>query len=105
MKQLMKTAIDWIKKWEQGPVSDLIWTRCGKGFQIYPWVKVRLLHKWTMGKETHVEKSRALFWGQVRSLFFGWKSFSKGSDYWMISNHLERTKKVSTFEEYLKLEI
>jgi len=88
----MKTAIDWIKKWEQGPVSDLIWTRWGKGFQIYPWVKVRLLHKWTMGKETHVEKSRALFWGQVRSLFFGWKSFSKGSDYWMISNHLERTK-------------
>lgn len=88
----MKTAIDWMKKWEQGPVSDHVWTRWKKRFQIYPWVKVRLLHKWTMGKEVHVEKSKSLLFGQLKSLLLGWRSICKSADYWMISNHLERTK-------------
>jgi hypothetical protein len=89
----MKTAIDWISHWEKWNVRSVGIKRGNTFFEIYPWVKVKLLHKWIMNTENHQVRGGKLLWNQVQSLFFGWTALFKRYDYWIISNYLERVYK------------
>jgi hypothetical protein len=72
-------------------VENLRIQKFGKSFQIYPWLKGRLFHKYMMGTDVLMQKSKSVLFSQITSLFYGWWNIFRKYNTWVFTNSSERT--------------
>lgn len=90
-----------LKKVESLPVEQLSVQRFGKTFQVYPWIKARLFTKVMMGTEVLKEKDRETLFQQLRSLGYGFFSFFRKYDAWVLTSSSERIFLNGTYTDKL----
>jgi len=74
-------------------VKNIQTKRYGLNFEIYPWLKAKLFHKYIMGVDTLQKKSIGVLWSQVLSLCYGtWNLFIRKYEIWAFTNSIERIK-------------
>ena len=72
-------------------VENLKIQKFGKSFQIYPWLKGRLFHKYIMGTDVLMQKSKSVLFSQIISLSYGWWNLFRKYKTWVFTNSSERT--------------
>ncbi|MDG1036932.1 MAG: hypothetical protein P8H43_01680 [Crocinitomicaceae bacterium] len=71
-------------------VNTITVEKFGRVFQIYPWLRSKILYKEQTGTETLQKKTIGLLFRQVLSVFYGcWNLFSK-NEIWAFTNSTER---------------
>lgn len=91
MKHKISDIIENIE--ENYNVKNIQTTRYGLTFEIYPWIKAKLFHKYIMGVDTLKNKSIAVLCSQILSLFYGtWNLFIRKYEIWAFTNSIERIK-------------
>lgn len=80
-----------IAKIESLPTEKLKVRKFGKEFDIYPWIKSRIFHKFLIGKESLQEKDRKILFKQIKSIFYGFPNWFRKYDAWAFTYSGERT--------------
>lgn len=62
----------------------------GKNFQVYPWIKSRLLSFYVAGDSLLLQTNKQLYIQQFKSLFYGWWNIYRKYDTWVFSSSVER---------------
>ena len=73
-------------------VESILVKHKNKSFQIYPWLKSKLLYKFIIGEESLAQKSGNVLFRQVLSLFYGCWNWFRKYDIWAFTNSVERVE-------------
>lgn len=71
-------------------VESILVKHKNNAFQIYPWLKSKLLYKFIIGEESLAQKSGNVLLRQVLSLFYGCWNWFRKYDIWAFTNSVER---------------
>ncbi len=80
-----------IAKIEAFSTEKLKVRKFGKEFDVYPWIKSRIFHKFLMGKEVLQAKTSGILLKQLSSIFYGFRNWFRKYDAWAFTNSSERT--------------
>lgn len=80
-----------IAKIESLPTEKLKVRKFGKEFDVYPWIKSRIFHKFLIGKESLQGKTGGVLLKQLSSIFYGFGNWFRRYDAWAFTNSSERT--------------